>query len=425
MRPHDRDPKSIIVRTSIPSLAGYALLAIVLWQLFHFSAQDYRPPGTGPDVQAQLDWIGTALRQGAGEATQVWYPEGYFFSHALYGYALVNQALLDRDNPGLVQRNAREVEWVLSRLESDAGHAPFPYAQAVEHGVFYQGWLNRLVGGLLLLEPDNAGREAQFHRQTDALAAAIAQSPTYHLEAYPGSCWPVDNVVALTSLQIHDELYGTEYAGVIDLWLDYVDTHLDPATGLLPHRIDASTGSIVDGSRGSSLVLALSFLPELDSGFAQVQYSRYRAFYAQPTLDFVLVREYPRGMQGRGDVDSGPLVWGLSPVASGVSLGAARANGDEEIFERVLQLSEFLGLPVELGGKKRFVFGQLVAGDAFLVWGKTLTPWKADTAYYRPADYPRITSCENYWIKGSALMIATGLGVIALSRYRKARRSTL
>ena len=409
------------LRSTIIMCTGYAILLIILWQLFHYSAKDYRPPGTGPDVQAQLNWIGRALRQGAGETTQTWYPEGYFFAHALYGNALVNQALLNRDDPALVRRNAREVEWVLDRLESEKGHAQFPRDQAVEYGVFYQGWLNRLVGGLLLLEPDNPAREAQFHRQTAYLAQAIALSPTFQLEAYPGNCWPVDTVVAMTSLQIHDELYGTEYSKVIKHWLDYEQTHLDPATGLIPHKINAKTGTIEDGGRGSSLVLALSFLPELDENFAHMQYAHFRELYTQPFLDFVLIREYPRGSNGWGDVDSGPLVGGLSPVASGVMIGTARANGDEEIFGRTLQLSEVLGAPQEWGNEKRFVFGQLVVGDDFLVFGKTITPWRPTTAAYQESDYPRLTSNGNYWIFGIAIIIGVVLGFIGVIGFRQSR----
>jgi len=198
-------------------LSLYLTLAILLGKI-HFPAQDYREPGKPSDVQAQLNWIGKKLRSGGGEATQSWYPEGFFFAHALYGYALVNQAMFHIDDETLVRRNAQEIQWVLGQLESKPGYAPFPEEQAVVHGVFYMGWQNRLLGGFLLIQAENErdpDRVEQFHYQSQLLAQALAQSPTWHLEAYPGGCWPVDNVVALTSLRIHDELYGTHYGEVI------------------------------------------------------------------------------------------------------------------------------------------------------------------------------------------------------------------
>jgi hypothetical protein len=67
------------------------LLALFHWRLHRHTAADYWQPGGGADVQAQLNWIGNQLRRGAGEMTQVWYPQGYFFTHVLYGYALVTR----------------------------------------------------------------------------------------------------------------------------------------------------------------------------------------------------------------------------------------------------------------------------------------------------------------------------------------------
>ncbi len=400
-----------------------AALFILLWQLHHLSAQDYRPPGAGPDVELQLNWLGQALHQGAGESTQDWYPEGYFFTHAIYGSALVNQALLHPEDNALRQRNIQEVAWVLGRLESAQGRAPFPRQQAVEYGVFYQGWSNRLLGGWLLLQPEtdrDPARVEQFHRQSAALAQAFRQSPTHHLEAYPGGSWPVDNVVALTSLRLHDELYGTDYAEVVQLWLDYTRAHLDPTTGLLPHRSDAQTGQRHDGARASSLVMALCFLGELDPDFAHEQYARLRELYAQPVLDFVLMREYPRGVTGSGDVDSGPLLGDISPVASGVTLATARINGDEETFERLIQLSEVVGLPVTWGDKKWFSLGLLPVGDAFLIWGKTIVPWHTVTQLTPALEYPRLTSTWYACTNGLALFIAVGLGLIVWRKTRAA-----
>jgi hypothetical protein len=114
-----------------------------------------------------LNWIGDALRHGGGEATQAWYPEGFFFVHALYGQALVNQTLLNPEDADLVERNIRELKWVLSQLDSPAGYAPFPRDQAVEYGVFYQGWRNRLLGGLLLITP-KADRETVFESDSQS-----------------------------------------------------------------------------------------------------------------------------------------------------------------------------------------------------------------------------------------------------------------
>jgi hypothetical protein len=187
--------------------------------------------------------------------------------------------------------------------------------------------------------------------------------------------------------------------------------HLDPATGLIPHRIDSASGKILQGSRGSSLVLMLSFLPELDPEFASAQYARFRELYSRPVLDFVLTREYPRGVVGLPDVDSGPLVAGLSPVASGVSLAAARANGDDEIFERMVQLAELLGVPIAIGAEKRYSLGALMVGDAFLAWSKTILPWQREARVAERVAYPRLTPEWHVWSYGIAFLLAVGIWI--------------
>jgi hypothetical protein len=367
------------------------LLTSLNLRLYSVAAADYAPPGVGPDVLAQLRFIRRDLEGDGGERMQRLFPEGYFFGHALYGDTWVNVARLAPENQELQRQAIDEVRWVLDRLEGLTALAPFHQPTQVPNGVFYTGWYNRLLGRLLNLQSaaDRCPTDVErFHTTSAALAQAFHQSSTYHLDAYPGQCWPVDNIVALTSLRLHDDLSDTDYASVIDEWLAYTQEHLDPETGLIPHKVDAATGQVIQEARGSSQVLLLSFLSDLDPRFARQQYARFRSQYVQPVLGWLVVREYPRGVQGPADVDSGPLVFGISPVATGVSIAAARANGDQELFERVVLLSEVIGFPRSWQGEKDYLFGQLMVGDAFIVWGKTIvsrhTHAEPDTLQWPP-----------------------------------------
>jgi hypothetical protein len=70
---------------------GAALLTLVLLlvnlRLYYPRGVDYGPDRDGADVGPQLRYIGDALGRGAGERMQELFPEGYFFTHALYGMA--------------------------------------------------------------------------------------------------------------------------------------------------------------------------------------------------------------------------------------------------------------------------------------------------------------------------------------------------
>ena len=107
-----------------------------------------------------------------------------------------NDAVLKREAAG-------EVRWVLERMNSPEGLAPFLADTQVEHGVFYLGWRNRLLGRLLASLPAGErlpGEISEFNSQSDELAAAFRAAPALHLDAYPGQAWPCDNVMALASL---------------------------------------------------------------------------------------------------------------------------------------------------------------------------------------------------------------------------------
>jgi hypothetical protein len=89
----------------------------------------------------------------------------------------------------------------------------------------------------------------------------------------------------------------------------------------------------------------------------------------RPVAGFVAVREYPAGVQGEGDVDSGPLVAGMSASATAVTIGSARANGDTALASVLTREAEVFGLP--WGGEhRRYLFGRLPVADAFLAWAR-------------------------------------------------------
>ena len=91
------------------------------------------------------------------------------------------------------------------------------------------------------------------------------------------------------------------------------------------------------------------------------------------------MREYPDGVDGPADVDSGPLPLGISLSASVVTIGAAQVHGDRLLAGALANYAEFTGLPVETPWTKRYGFGLVPIGDAFLVWSKTARPWVVDT----------------------------------------------
>ncbi|OUL18827.1 hypothetical protein BV378_34225 [Nostoc sp. RF31YmG] len=387
------------------TIAISVLLLRVNFCLLTVSAKDYAHEKLNPDTLMQLKNIKRRLNAGEGKTMQAFFPEGWFFSHIVYGYSWVNVALSTKSEP-LRQQAIQEVRWVLSQIDTPEGRAPFTADTQVSHGVFYLGWSNRLLGGLLKIQlakersPQDITR---FHAQSQELAQAFATSPTATIDAYPGQAWPCDQTVALASLALHNELFGSNYQSVIQRWISYTRQHLDPQTGLIPHKIDATTGQIDIGARGTSQVYLLPFLVELDSEFAKQQYAQFRKQFVPSVLGFFIVREYPISTDGDADVDSGPIIFGIGPTSTIVSIAPARAYKDSQLFESTLLITEILGLPLVWDEEKSYALGLLLVIDDFLVWGKTLVPWTQ--VNYSPSTEQTFAKNIQLWVLFSGLVL--------------------
>jgi hypothetical protein len=333
-----------------------------------------RPDPTSGAVK-QLAFLRSAIDDGADHKAQQLFPEGYFFLNALYGLAWVQVGLASGPHS---QDALRESRWALGRLDSADGTAPFDSALQPRYGVFHAGWTNWLRGGVLALQP--ASRDPSevelFSRRSAELAAAFNAATTPYLQAYPDQAWPVDSTVAIASLRLHDHLLTPRYQSTVSRWLRSVQARLDPATGLMPHQV-AVDGSMLSGARATSQSMIQRFLVEIDPGFARSQYELFRERYVGHPLGLgPAVREYPVGVDGPGDVDSGPLVLGISLSATAVTLGAARVHHDS-LADALASEGDLVGIPVSGLHSKRYAFGVLPIADAFLVWSATARPWVA------------------------------------------------
>ncbi|MEV7870559.1 hypothetical protein AB0P17_31685 [Streptomyces sp. NPDC088124] len=189
------------------------------------------------------------------------------------------------------------------------------------------------------------------------------------------------------------------------------------------HRLSRSAGADRrrdGGARSQSLIQR--FLVDIDPDFAAEQYPRFRDRYVVSPLGLgPTVREYPRGLDGPADVDSGPLPLGVSLSATVVAIGAAQVHGDAPLAGALANYSELAGLPVRTPWTKRYAFGLVPVGDAFLAWSKTARPWVA------PPPSPPPANVSPYWrVPLLCLLILLGAAPwlpALLRRVRRHRRS--
>jgi len=381
----DRARRTAAALAVLVALAATLLAAVPTVRLYTPSPLDRTDAEIVADALPRLRFLRAAMDRGAGERMQLLFPEGYYFTSVLYGIAWVDVGARDASRRGEALREAR---WALARLDSARGTEPFAPASGLPHGVFHAGWTTWLRGGVVRLaggtqgDPSGAARLAA---EAEALRAAFDGSRTPFLQAYPGQAWPVDSVVAVAALRLHDAVLGDagrppQSEATIRGWASLARARTDPATGLLPHRVDPVDGRPVEGARATSQVVLLRFLADVDPGWSSRDHRRFRARFASTVPGVPAVREHPRGVSRPGDVDSGPLVLGLSASASTVGLGTAVVHGDRATARALAGLAEATGMPLRWRGRTRYALGVLPVGDAFLAWSVTARRWVSPPA---------------------------------------------
>jgi hypothetical protein len=301
--------------------------------------------------------------------------------HSLHEAALM--PAIDRAIDQLVAPSARRFgtsAWGVDGL-SDAG-----LASAGGHA--YLGYIGLALSMARLLRCRS--RHARLH---DALIAAFVRrleaSKTALIETYPGETYPADvgSVVGsiglylragrrcrrrgapLTALQPDIEARYRALLGRFRKQL--LARYLEPRSGLLYQRVTAH-GKPVSAPRASGTAIACYFLSFADRELAKTLYAGLQR-QLRSVAGYGGIREYPAGHAGRGDVDSGPLAFGISVSATGFALASARIFNDRETFLRLYRTACLFGAPVRARGQRCFAVGGYL-GNAIMLAMLTARP---------------------------------------------------
>ncbi|MEZ4886330.1 MAG: hypothetical protein R3E32_16460 [Chitinophagales bacterium] len=327
------------------------------------------------DVYQQLNFLKFALRNGAGDEMQSLFPEGFVFINSLYGLSWCNLIrYLDRDSP-IYKEGIDEISWSIKEVNSPKAKQIFPENLPLAYGVFYKGWSNVLLGSKLAVqsEEDRDSSDIRLFKQyCSQISTVLSQSNSPYLESYHGQAWPADMMVAMASINIHDQIFEEEYQSTIEEWVIKVRQKLDVETGLIPHSVEAISGNTFEGARGSSQSLMLNFLKDIDGGFAQEQFKRYKELFLDSRFFLLGIREYAKGQRGRGSIDSGPVILGIGGAASIVGQRTMGKYESWDTYEGLRNCIEGFGVAYTFNAKKRYVFGQLPMADAFIAWSNSL-----------------------------------------------------
>jgi hypothetical protein len=379
------------IKKFIKKALAILTIALIIFYPLHtlrFNFQQYTTNKTYPKrIYHQLQHLKSKIHSNGPQKMQDIFPEGEFFSYALYAQSWTNYlSKYSNQNDTIWTEGINEIQWSIDKMESNQVRDYFKrftnsitsqsitpdsknstciqshkYSD-IQYGIFYQGWLNYTYLGFYELN-STQNIKSRINETSNLIDYSYKCSDYKLLSAYPQQTWPVDNIVALASLS----LQGKAYTQTVTKVMESIKSHLDPNTGIIDHYL----GDSVKQARATSNVLNLIFLNDIDSRFAHKQYSLFKKHFYTKLFGFNFIKEYPKGSKGIGDIDSGPLVFGFSPVATGVFSGAAKANNDNFVFQKSIRNIELLGFPIRITNKRMYWLGSFYMTDLFAVWCKT------------------------------------------------------
>ncbi|MEC3916597.1 hypothetical protein [Nocardia sp. CDC160] len=234
------------------------------------------------------------------------------------------------------------------------------------HGHAYLSYPALALGMARVVDP---GFPPDVAAQLDTVIASFERrllaSPTALLETFPDEAYPTDVAAVAAAIAVHGRATGTDHSAVLAHWAKQVRAvQIDRGTGLVVQRM-GTDGRAHDAPRASGTGLAAYFAGFADralaAALAEGAFGQERSF-----LGFSGIHEYGGGGDGSGDIDSGPVILGISESATSFALAPAHAFRHRDIFTRLFRTADLVGWPRRSGSRLRFANAGVI-GNALLL----------------------------------------------------------
>jgi hypothetical protein len=234
------------------------------------------------------------------------------------------------------------------------------------HGHAYLGYVALAIGSLREIDPSTP--YGPLHdRIVNALCRRLEHSSHGAIETYPGEAYPCDIASVVGAIGQHARITHSNRSQLIARMATIYRTRwTDQKSGYLVQSVSPLTGAPTALPRGSGTALSAWFW-----SFADAPLSRELAASIAHTghaslAGFGAVREYTPGTIGLGDIDSGPVVLGMSVSATGFALSTARQQNDRARYHEIFRTTELFGVPASHHHSWHFVTGNTL-GNAIML----------------------------------------------------------
>ncbi|WP_237078110.1 hypothetical protein [Myxococcus xanthus] len=245
---------------------------------------------------------------------------------------------------------------------------------ALPRSILYRGYVLLMLAGIERAGMQDAASTALF----DALASQVVKALEHQLllPSFSTSIWPCDSAPAAAALLLHGRLRGHAPSEAAAERLIARLVELSALPSGFPTQVDAKGLVVERTQRATTLAWTGAFLAMAEhpaaGTFTATLVRDYCARPAGSLLPLAACREWPRGVKGKEDSASGPLVFGgYSVGASALAIAATRLSDTHGTWHahlvnaaREMGINDILSRP-----------GKRPLETVLYVWGTTIRPW--------------------------------------------------
>ena len=217
-----------------------------------------------------------------------------------------------------------------------------------------------------------------YYQSCSTLNWRMRNSPTLNLQTYPNEAVYVpDMLVTIVALSNFSRQCDGRYNSIINEWVKKAKTDwIDKETGLLKSFLSFDGTEMAAPVKGSYSALICYYLTFVDVDFAKEQYDLLKRHFIQKN-PFTGIREYHNRSCWLGmDIDSGPILFNLSPSGTAFSIGPATYFNDSEFRIQLLRTAEIGGSTIRGWNTNHYLLANLaIVGEAITLAMRTRVPW--------------------------------------------------
>jgi len=370
---------------ALASIAASVLLMTTLGKSYYLpdSAVYFDSQTMPADVRGQLNrfyfiWDDPQRHAVAQHAMAEQNPEWDLISRTFFAYSLANVAL---QYPDERERALKYLDQVIADTMTRPWQEfvlPYafdrPYVVQPVRSIMIDGEVALMIGLRRLVRDDVSDDVRRKHDELNAHCIRMIEAGAVLCgESYPNECWLWCTPLALASVRVHDVLEGEDHGKLFRLWESVARERLvDPRNGLIKSAVTLN-GKTIHPPEGSTIWIGAQCLLAFAPDFAREQYALMKEHLSGRLLCFQFGREWPRGLEGEWDIDSGFTPFGMGPASTGFALVASKEFGDLAFFSELTGLLNLVGVPQREGDQFRYLSSNLV-GDATFLYAKTTGP---------------------------------------------------